>query len=144
MNIARHCILDTPAGHVSQWINMFPPVFQTPLLFIQFIFIHSLKNMKLVASVLYIILFNNSMTRNPDFQSHIHKGPPTIPILNRINPPIHCTDVYFCKMHSNIVLPFRPRYLQFFRVHCILHQISWCSISETKLNLRRIEVLSHP
>ena len=42
--------------------------------------------------------------RNLEGQCCIHKGPPIIPILRRIDP-IPRTDTYFCNIHSNIVLP---------------------------------------
>ena len=44
-----------------------------------------------------------------DVQWHIHKGSPKIPILSQINP-IPCTDTYFFRVHSNIVLPSTSRH----------------------------------
>ena len=42
-----------------------------------------------------------------EFQCHIHKGSPIIPILSRINL-IPRIDTYLSKVHSNIVLPSTP------------------------------------
>jgi hypothetical protein len=43
---------------------------------------------------------------NPEVQSRIHKGSPVIPILSRINS-ISGIDIYFIKVHSNIVFNLR-------------------------------------
>ena len=43
------------------------------------------------------------------FNAAIHKRPPIIPILSRINP-IPRIDTYFFKIHSNIFLPSTPRH----------------------------------
>jgi hypothetical protein len=43
---------------------------------------------------------------NPEVQCRIHKGSPIIPIRSQINP-IPRIDIYFFKVHSNIVLHLR-------------------------------------
>ena len=45
---------------------------------------------------------------NPEVECWIHKGSQIIHILSRINP-IPRFDTYFCKIHSNIVLPSMPK-----------------------------------
>ena len=45
---------------------------------------------------------------NPEAEYSIHKGPPIIPILSRINPILRI-DTNLLKVHSNIVLPSMPR-----------------------------------
>ena len=53
------------------------------------------------------IPWSNFMACNPEFQYRIHKGSLVIPILSPINPIPHI-DIYFFKIHSNIVLPSMP------------------------------------
>ena len=45
---------------------------------------------------------------NPKVHHHIHKSPPAVPILSRINS-FHASPCYFLKNHFNIIPPFMPR-----------------------------------
>ena len=45
---------------------------------------------------------------NPEVQCRMHKYSPIIPILSQINP-LPRIDIYFLKVHFNIVLPSNPR-----------------------------------
>jgi hypothetical protein len=54
-----------------------------------------------------------SILCNPKDHYRVHKSPPLVPILSRINP-VHSIPSYFSKIHFTIVCP--PTYVLFFPV----------------------------
>ena len=65
---------------------------------------------------------------NPNSHYHIHRCPPTLPILSHLDP-VHAPTSHFLKIHFNIILPSTPSSskwpLSYLLTHSIQHSPSW-------------------